>query len=230
MTAVSVDPGAGEVDDVLVRLRGVHKGFEAPGGTRAVLAGVDLVVGVGEVVVVAGRSGSGKTTLLTLIAGWEEPDAGSVTVLDGSMPLRERPWGDVAIVPQSLGLLDELTVVENIGLPLRLAVGGGAGEPDELMDQLGLSHLADRLPAEISLGEQQRVALARAAVVRPRLLLADEPISHQNEAWARTCVTVLGRLAAGGASCLLATHNEVAFEVAQRVLELRAGHLHPHSP
>ena len=219
----------GEDLEAVVQLRNVHKAFAAPGGRRAVLTGLDLAVAPGEIVVVAGRSGSGKTTLLTLVAGWEQPDQGSVMVLDASVPADQRPWGDVAIVPQSLGLLEELTVAENVGLPLRLAPGtaGAAAEPADLLDQLGLAHLAGRLPGEISLGEQQRVALARAAVVRPRLLLADEPISHQNEAWARTCMTVLGALAAGGTGCLLATHNEVAFEVAQRVLELRAGLLSP---
>lgn len=227
MTQLPDDLEAAETHPAVLRLHGVHKSFRGPGGERAVLSGVDLTVEAGEVVVVAGRSGSGKTTLLTLIAGWEEPDAGRATVIDDIMAAAERPWTDVAIVPQSLGLLDELTVTENVALPVRLASWRGTGDAGRLMEQLGVAHLAARRPDEISLGEQQRVALARAAVVRPRLLLADEPISHQNDAWARSCMTVLGALAAGGTACLLATHNEIAFEVAQRVLELRGGRLVP---
>ena len=91
----------------------------------------------------------------------------------------------------------------------------------------GSSTSPRRFPSEVSLGEQQRAALARAAVARPRLLLADEPISHQNEAWARTMMLLLDDLSDFGTACVLATHNEIAFATAHRVLELRDGQLHP---
>jgi putative ABC transport system ATP-binding protein len=193
-----------------------------------VLDGVDLRVEAGEIVAVAGRCGSGKTTLLTLAAGFEAPDAGTVEVL--GRPATEGPrWHDLALVPQSLGLLDELTVAENVRLPGRLA-GVTSPHEDELLDQLGVAHLADRFPDEVSLGEQQRVALARAAASEPAVLLADEPISHQNEGWARTVMLVLERMADAGTACLLATHNAIAFESSHRVLELHAGQLHPRQP
>jgi putative ABC transport system ATP-binding protein len=209
-----------------VELEGVDKSFPGPAGTTCILAGADLTVARGEMVAVAGRSGSGKTTLLTLIAGLEPPDAGSIRLLDGEVRPVALPWSDLAILPQSLGLLDELTVVENITLPLRLDRVSRAADPVELMARLGVDHLAHRHPSETSLGEQQRVALARAAVVAPRVLLADEPISHQNHTWARTMMALLEELTASGTACLLATHNEVAFESAQRVLHLRGGRLH----
>jgi putative ABC transport system ATP-binding protein len=212
--------------EAVVELRGVDKSYGEAGAVHPVLEGLDLAVGRGEIVAVAGRSGSGKTTLLTLVAGLEQPDAGTVDVLDRTVLPEQRSWSDVAILPQSLGLLGELTVVENVTLPLRLGAVPLAADPLELMDRLGIDHLADRYPNEISLGEQQRAALARAAVVRPRLLLADEPISHQNQAWAAAMMFLLQLLADGGTTSLLATHNEAAFEVAHRVLELRAGQLH----
>jgi ABC-type ATPase involved in cell division len=84
-----------------------------------------------------------------------------------------------------------------------------------------------RSPDEVSLGEQQRAALARAAVARPRVLLADEPIAHQNRAWSEGMMLLLSELAAGGTTCLIATHNDVAFDVADRVVELRDGRLRP---
>jgi putative ABC transport system ATP-binding protein len=208
----------------VLEVRGLTKAFDAPSGARAVLAGVDLTVARGEIVAVAGRSGSGKTTLLTIAAGLEAPDAGTVALRGGSAGSTPS-WHEAALLPQSLGLLDELTVVENLGLPARLGGAGGA-DPAEVMAQLGIDHLADRFPDEVSLGEQQRVALARAAVLRPLLLLADEPISHQNHAWAEGMMTFLEVLAAGGTACLLATHNEIAFESAHRVLDLRDGRLH----
>ena len=97
------------------------------------------------------------------------------------------------------------------------------------MARLGIAHLAGRYPSEVSLGEQQRAALARAAVVQPPLLVADEPISHQNREWAGIMMLVFGLLAAQGTACLLATHNEIAFEGANRVLELREGRLRARS-
>lgn len=218
MTAASVAPHP------VLQVEGLTKAFVGPTGPRPVLRGVDLSLTPGELVAVAGRSGSGKTTLLTIVAGWEQPDAGSVR-LDGAATRR---WSDLAVLPQSLGLLEELTVAENVAFPLRLIdrSGGADGvEALDLMRRLGTHHLADRFPAEVSLGEQQRVALARAMIVRPRLLLADEPVSHQNREWAEAVMAELRRLVAGGVTCLVATHNQVALEAADRVFELRDGRL-----
>jgi len=213
--------------DVVLDLAGIEKSFLTPAGPHRVLTGVDLRVEPGELVAVAGRSGSGKTTLLTIVTGWEQPDAGSVVVLGGDVPPDRLAWKDLAVLPQSLGLLEELTVAENVALPLRLDGVAHAEEPNTFMRRLGIDHLADRLPNEISLGEQQRTALARAAVVRPRLMLADEPVAHQNREWAEAMVFVLRRLADEGGACVLASHNEVAFEDADRVLELTNGRLSP---
>ena len=230
-TDTTADDRHGEVlASPVLELRDVHLSFAAPGGPIKVLDGLDLTLARHEIVAVAGRSGSGKTTLITLVAGWEPADSGSITVLGASPGARPPAWADVALLPQSLGLLDELTVGENIALPLRLDPAHQAGDIDELMSALGIDHLADRLPSEISLGEQQRAALARAAMVRPRLLLADEPISHQNEEWARRSMLLLEGLAESGTSCLLATHNDVAFASAARVLEMRGARLEPLQP
>lgn len=210
----------------VLRLSAVSKAFAEGGGQHVVLDGVDLDVEHGEIVALVGRSGSGKTTLLTLAAGLEAPDAGTVIVLDGALPPEARPWSDVAILPQSLGLLGELTALENITLPSRLS--GAPPPPTEaLLERLGIDHLAGRFPNEVSLGEQQRIALARAVVGGPSLLLADEPISHQNHAWAAVMMELVSDLAAAGTSCLLATHNDAAFAATDRVLELGGGHLRP---
>lgn len=208
----------------VVSLDGVHKAYGAAAARATVLRGVDLRLAPGEIVAVAGRSGSGKTTLLTLVAGFEAPDDGRVEV-DGRSAAELPAWSTLAMVPQSLGLVDELTVAENVGLAQRLGPPASDDDGDELLEQLGVAHLRDRFPDEISLGEQQRVALARAAAARPRVLLADEPISHQNEGWARTVMLVLERLADRGTACLLATHNAIAFESAHRALELHEGRL-----
>jgi putative ABC transport system ATP-binding protein len=213
----------------VVRLTGVDKAFGLGTAERPVLLGVDLTVGAGEIVALAGPSGSGKTTVLALVAGWEQPDAGTVVVLDGGIAPGDHGWGDVAILPQSLGLLDELTILENVALPNRLGDRRRA-VPADLLERLGIAHLVDRFPTEVSLGEQQRAALARAAVARPRVLVADEPTAHQNHARAEDILAVLRDLAADGTTCLLATHDETALAVADRVLELHDGRLHARTP
>jgi ABC-type ATPase involved in cell division len=87
----------------------------------------------------------------------------------------------------------------------------------------GLDHLAERLPLEVSIGEQQRSALARALVVSPRLLLADEPTGHQDEGWAKVVFRTLRLVARRGTTCLIATHNREAISIADRVLSIRDG-------
>jgi putative ABC transport system ATP-binding protein len=210
----------------VLRVSGVRKSFATPAGETTVLDGVDLAVERGEIVALGGRSGSGKTVLLTVVAGWEQPDDGTVELPAAATDGAEPRWRELAVVPQSLGLLDELTVEENILLPRRLDPSRRPG--GDLTERLGIAHLADRFPSQISRGEQQRVAVARAAALAPRLLLADEPIAHQNESWAEAVLAVITDLAATGTACLLATHDPLAFQAAHRILHLTQGHLHPH--
>lgn len=209
----------------VLSLHGVAKGYLEGERRRQVLTRIDVEVRPGEAVAVVGRSGSGKTTLLTIAAGLEAPDAGTVSLLGRPVPSCPT-WAELALLPQALGLLEELTIEENVGLPLRL--GGGPGlEVDPLLERLGLIHLARRHPSEVSLGEQQRAALARAVVLQPAVLLADEPISHQNEAWGRESLAVIADLASMGSAVVLATHHPSALGVATRAVEVRDGCLHP---
>lgn len=212
----------------VLQVAGVTKAFGDQ--RRPVLRAVDLDLRAGEVVALVGRSGSGKTTLLTIAAGLDAPDVGTVQIDGEPVGRGDVPWQRLAILPQALGLLDELTVTENVELPLRLLGRDGRTEVSSLLERLGLAHLADHLPGQVSLGEQQRTALARAVVARPRVLLADEPVSHQNDAWARAMVEVVAGLAATGTACLLATHDSVVGAMADRVLELRDGRLQDLAP
>jgi putative ABC transport system ATP-binding protein len=193
-----------------------------------ILKDLDLTVHSGEIVAMAGPSGSGKTTVLALLAGWADPDSGHVTIIDHTIHRAKRPWSDVAVIPQSLGLLPELTIGENIALPTSTARTATSTALGFVTEQLGIGHLTGRFPDEISLGEQQRAAIARAAIVQPKVLLADEPIAHQNQQRAHDVMSVIHQLACNGAAVLIATHNELAFEYSHRILQLTGGALRSH--
>jgi putative ABC transport system ATP-binding protein len=192
---------------------------------------VDLALRPGEVAGLVGRSGSGKTTLLSVLAGWERPDRGTLSWLgEGARTdLASLPWGRLAVVPQSFGLMDELTIRENIEYPARLAaqLGPRRARVDELLGDLGLEHLADRLPFETSIGEQQRAAVARALVLSPQLLLADEPTGHQDAGWSDKVLALLKEAAADGTGCLVATHNTDVVPYFDVVHEISNGRLTP---
>ena len=186
---------------------------------------VSLTLRAGELVGLVGRSGSGKTTLLNVIAGWERADAGT---MERSGARSATPgWDELAVVPQKLGLFDELSVRENLEYPARLhgRLEELRGRVDELMEDLGIAHLAARYPKETSLGEQQRTAVARALVLSPTLVLADEPTGHQDAVSERRVLEAFGRSAGEGGSCLIATHNVSLAPRLDRVLEMADGRL-----
>jgi putative ABC transport system ATP-binding protein len=189
------------------------------------LDGVSLGLRAGELVGLVGRSGSGKTTLLNVIAGWEHADAGTIERAGRRSDVPG--WDELAVVPQKLGLFDELTVRENLEYPARLSgrLVELRGRVEELMDDLAIAHLAARYPKETSLGEQQRTAIARALVLSPTLVLADEPTGHQDAVSERRVLEALGRAAADGASCLIATHNAALAPRLDRVVEMADGRL-----
>jgi putative ABC transport system ATP-binding protein len=207
----------------VVELSGVRKSFQRGQTVIVVLDDLAAAVQPGEVVIVRGRSGSGKTTLLNILAGWQDPDAGTVTwgVDD------PESWDRVAVVPQSLGLLPELTLGENIGLPGRLA--DSEGDVSGVAEKLEISHLLDRPVGGASLGEQQRAAIGRALIRRPSLLLADEPSSHQDLDRLHLVWRLIDEVAGGGTGVIAATHDPDAFQYADRVLDLHDGRLVPAS-
>jgi putative ABC transport system ATP-binding protein len=217
---------------VALRATDLSKSYRrGPEQVRA-LREVSLTLCRGEVVALVGPSGSGKTTLLNVICGWEQPDAGRCewNRADGGSgspaPTAPRPWRELGIVPQDLGLIAELTVGQNVQLPLWLAGrldATGRAAATALLERFGLRTYLDRAPAEISLGEQQRTALARAMVMEPRVLLADEPSGHQDADWAATVFQAFRWIAGKGTSCLVATHSHEFLKLVDRVVAMRDG-------
>ncbi|WP_369137527.1 ABC transporter ATP-binding protein [Modestobacter versicolor] len=212
----------------VLRAVDVHKTHRRGQERVHALRGVSLEVHPGEVVLLLGRSGSGKTTLLNCLLGWETPDSGTVSVPGAAEPAAAS-WRTVAVVPQRFGLLEELSLADNVTVPARLA---GVDRPREAalatLADLGLGHLADRSPDEVSLGEQQRTALARALVVRPAFLVADEPTARLDEETSTRVLALLrDRYAAAGTGVLLAGHDPLAVAIADRVVRLSDGVLLP---
>jgi len=164
--------------DSVVRARELWKSYD---GRADVLRGVDLDVAAAEAVLVLGPNGSGKTTLLSILGGLDVPSRGSVTIGGREISrLKESALAkirlhDVGFVFQTHNLIDDLTVEENVALPLRLAHQPADARVAELLGAFDLRRLATRRPLEISVGEGQRVAVARALANGPKVILADEP-------------------------------------------------------
>jgi ABC-type lipoprotein export system ATPase subunit len=222
----------------LLTVRNVTKRFRRGPEVVVAVDDVSFSVVAGRLTVLQGPSGSGKTTLLDVVLGWTPPDDGSVDGMPDPLD-----WAELAVIPQRLGLLDSLTLGENVELPIRSTRSPLSSDRSSTLRSsslhstsevarselvaLGMGHLYDRYPHESSLGEQQRAACARAVVARPRMIVADEPTSHQDERSARRIVDRL--LAAVGVGCavLVATHDRRIVDVADDVLHLHDGALQP---
>jgi putative ABC transport system ATP-binding protein len=212
-------------EPLALEARGVAKTFAHGGGDVHAVSDATFALRRGELGVLLGRSGSGKSTLLTLLAGWQPPDAGEIVPTGPSA----WAWSEFGYLPQRFGLIPELSVRENIELPARLAGRREelARRVDELLRDLGLDELAGRRPIETSIGQQQRTALARALVLRPAVLIADEPSSHQDAGWHDAVWALLARAAADGTACLAATHEPEAVQFATKVWEIAEGVVTP---
>ena len=176
----SVDAEAAE-GSVVLRIVGVQKVFDSSRGRHEALKSIDLEIVDGEFLTILGPSGCGKTTLLRVLAGFEHPTKGDV-LLDGktitNVPPNKRP---MAMVFQSYALFPHLTVFHNIAYGLKIAKipkSEITERVEVVLSIMDLVGLGDRLPTQLSGGQQQRVALARSVVVRPRVLLFDEPLSN----------------------------------------------------
>lgn len=220
--------------DPLVEVDGVSKRYRRGAEEVHALREVGFALYPGELVALVGPSGSGKSSLLGVLCGWDLPDQGKLVWSSGlgAAGGADLTWSELAVVPQALGLIEELSVRENVTLPARLASRSGRGVPcagaaraDELLEAFGLGALADRSPGETSLGQQQRAAVARALVLEPRLVLADEPSAHQDAVWVHDVFWKLRAVAQAGAACLVATHDPDALRFADRILALGDGRL-----
>ncbi len=199
-----------------------------------VLRDVTFDVPANSFTFLTGPSGSGKTTLLKLLFLSLKPTRGLITMFDQDVvTLSKRELAEtrrrIGIVFQDFRLLDHLTTYENIALPLRVQGQEETryrAEVVELLHWVGLGERMHVLPPVLSGGEKQRAAIARALIVRPELLLADEPTGNVDPALARRLLRLFVELNRSGTSVIIATHDEALMELfPARRLRLEAGHV-----
>ncbi len=225
-------------NDVLAA-RGIARIYAQGETDISVLTDVNIEMTAGEKVAVVGRSGSGKSTLLHILAGLDDPSAGTVTIcgqtMTGATPddrarLRASSMG---FVYQNHHLLPEFTALENVAMPLRitgLSANDAAEKARDLLSEVGLDERSTHLPHELSGGERQRVAVARAIAGEPAVVLADEPTGNLDKKNAdQVMQTMFDLCERHGTAFLVVTHDRSMLDSFDRVYNLENGSLTEHS-
>ncbi len=218
----------------MIELSGVGRAYEVGGEVLHALRDVDETIDSGDYVALMGPSGSGKSTLLNVMGCLDQPTSGTYR-LDGREvgsltedELSEVRRHKIGFVFQSFHLIPRLSAVENVALPMMLAgvsVAERRKRALEALETVGLAKRADHRPNEISGGEAQRVAIARATIMRPAILLADEPTGNLDSASGATVVALLEELNAQGLTLVVVTHDPNMAARAKRVLLMRDGRI-----
>ena len=222
--------------DPVIRLSGISKIFCTDEVETHALAEVSLGLGAGDYVAISGPSGCGKSTLLSILGLLDTPNAGEYLLNDRSVAnlgltdrarIRNR---EVGFIFQSFNLIGDLTVYENVELPL-VYRGTSAAErkrrTSEALERVGMSHRRKHFPSQLSGGQQQRAAVARAVVGEPSILLADEPTGNLDSKNGTEVMDMLDLLHAGGATICMVTHDPRYAGRADRTIHLFDGRIVP---
>lgn len=216
----------------LILLENLVKRYHSGDETVEALAGVSLAIETGEFITIMGQSGSGKSTLLSVLGGMNHPTSGSVTIADVDIytlsveQLADFRAATLGFVFQSFHLIPYLTALENVMLPLaitRMKKPEKIAASRDALTRVGLGGKADRLPNQLSGGEQERVAIARAIVNRPRILMADEPTGNLDSKNSEEVMALFRSLNDAGQTVVMVTHNPENCSYTDRTIILRDG-------
>jgi putative ABC transport system ATP-binding protein len=218
-------------DNSLIKLSELCLTLKGPLGDVRILKDISLSVNAGEKVSIMGRSGSGKTSLLLVLAGLERVTSGSIEIAGSQIASMSEDAlavfrrHTIGIVFQNFHLVPTMTALENVAVPLEFAGKKDAFiQAKKVLDSVGLAHRLEHFPAQLSGGEQQRVALARAFVMRPRILLADEPTGNLDGENGEHITQLMFDLHQSfGTTLLLVTHDKTMAQRCDRIITLSDG-------
>ena len=216
----------------LIKIEKLTKHYTSGGETVEALRGVDISIEAGEFITIMGQSGSGKSTLLSVLGGMNHPTSGDVEM--AGVPLYKLTGEQLAdfrathlgFVFQSFHLISYLTAVENVMLPLAIVKMSSAAKrsaASQALARVGLGAKLDRLPNQLSGGEQERVAIARAIVNNPKILLADEPTGNLDSRTSDEVMALFRELNDAGQTVVMVTHNPENGRYADRTIVLKDG-------
>ena len=218
----------------MIKTRELKKVYATEEVETTALNEVDLEIQGGEFVAIMGPSGCGKSTLLNLLGLLDNPTEGEYYLLDQEVSRyseRQRAnlrKANIGFVFQSFNLIDELTVYENVELPL-LYLGMSSSERKkrvtEVLDSMEITHRRNHFPQQLSGGQQQRVAVGRAVVAQPRLILADEPTGNLDSKNGDEVMALLTELNAAGTTVAMVTHSAADAEYSRRIIHLFDGRI-----
>jgi len=218
----------------MIETRNMKKIYTTDEVETTALNNVNIRVKEGEFVSIMGPSGCGKSTLLNILGLLDNPSEGAYQFAGEDVSKRSEKErsdlrkGNIGFVFQSFNLIDELTVYENIELPLlylKKPVKERKDRVMEIMEQMKITHRKGHFPQQLSGGQQQRVAVARAIVGSPRLILADEPTGNLDSSNGEEVMGLLTELHEKGATIIIVTHSQEYSQYAQRIIHLFDGHV-----
>jgi len=216
----------------LITITNLKKQYSSGDDVVEALRGVDISIEAGEFITIMGQSGSGKSTLLSVLGGMNHPTSGEVEM--AGVRLYELPGEKLAdfraqnlgFVFQSFHLIPYLTAIENVMLPLaivKMATKDKRNAAAHALQRVGLGNKLERLPNQLSGGEQERVAIARAMVNNPHILLADEPTGNLDSATSDEVMALFRELNDAGQTVVMVTHNPDNGRYADRTIHLKDG-------
>lgn len=216
----------------MIKLTNLSRVFRTQDVETTALNNINLYVNEGEFLAIMGPSGCGKSTLLSILGMLDSPSAGNFEFLGediagfGEKQLATLRKASIGFVFQSFNLIDELTVFENVELPLQyqnISKSERKQRVEEILKRVAIDHRADHLPQQLSGGQQQRVAVARALVINPKLILADEPTGNLDSKNGDEVMAMLRELNREGTTVIVVTHSEKEGNYADRLVRLLDG-------